>query len=33
MNAFAARYGPWALVAGGSQGLGASFAEELAGRD
>jgi short-subunit dehydrogenase len=32
MNAFAARYGPWALVAGGSQGLGASFAEELAGK-
>lgn len=27
---FAARYGPWALVAGGSDGLGAAFAEELA---
>ncbi len=25
------RYGPWALVAGGSEGLGAAFAEELAG--
>jgi short-subunit dehydrogenase len=24
------RYGPWALVAGGSAGLGAAFAEELA---
>jgi len=24
------RYGPWALVAGGSQGLGAALAEELA---
>jgi hypothetical protein len=24
------RFGPWALVAGGSQGLGAAFAEELA---
>jgi short-subunit dehydrogenase len=29
---FAARYGPWALVAGGSDGLGAAFAGELAGR-
>jgi short-subunit dehydrogenase len=27
---FLTRYGPWALVAGGSQGLGAAFAEELA---
>ncbi len=26
------RYGRWALVAGGSDGLGAAFAEELAGR-
>lgn len=25
-----ARYGPWALVAGGSEGLGAAFAEALA---
>jgi uncharacterized protein len=24
------RFGPWALIAGGSQGLGAAFAEELA---
>ena len=27
-----ARYGEWALVAGASQGFGASFAVELAGR-
>lgn len=27
---FAARYGPWAMVAGGSQGLGAAFADQLA---
>jgi short-subunit dehydrogenase len=26
----AAKYGPWALIAGGSEGLGASFAEQLA---
>lgn len=34
MNArpFAATYGPWALVAGGSEGLGAAFAHELARR-
>jgi uncharacterized protein len=31
-NAFLGRYGPWAMVAGGSQGLGASFADELARR-
>jgi uncharacterized protein len=31
-NSFFNRYGPWALVAGGSQGLGASFADELARR-
>ena len=31
-NDFSNRYGPWALVAGGSQGLGAAFADELAGR-
>ena len=31
-NTFLNRYGPWALVAGGSQGLGASFADELARR-
>jgi short-subunit dehydrogenase len=29
---FAARYGPWALVAGGSKGLGAAFAEGIARR-
>jgi short-subunit dehydrogenase len=32
MRTFAARYGPWALVAGGSQGLGAAFAEGIARR-
>ncbi|SOJ52639.1 hypothetical protein MSIMFB_00152 [Mycobacterium simulans] len=30
--AFAAKYGPWALVAGASDGLGAAFARELAER-
>src|SRR5262245_10401741 len=29
---FARRYGPWALVAGGSEGLGAAFADEIARR-
>ena len=29
---FAARYGPWAIVAGASEGLGAAYAEELASR-
>ncbi len=29
---FAARYGPWALVAGASDGVGAAFAEALAQR-
>lgn len=29
---FPARYGPWAIVAGASEGLGATYAEELAGR-
>jgi short-subunit dehydrogenase len=29
---FAARYGGWALVAGASEGIGATYAEELAGR-
>src|SRR5437764_14762246 len=27
---FAARYGPWALVAGASQGIGAAFATRIA---
>jgi len=31
-EAFRARYGPWALVAGASMGIGAAFAEELAAR-
>ena len=29
---FVARYGPWALVAGGSEGIGAAFARALAAR-
>lgn len=29
---FADKYGPWAVVAGGSQGLGAAFAAEVAAR-
>src|ERR1700738_710415 len=29
---FAAKYGPWALVAGASDGIGAAFAEGLAER-
>ena len=29
---FAKKYGPWALVAGASEGLGAAFAEALAAR-
>ncbi len=29
---FAKQYGPWALIAGGSDGIGAAFARELAGR-
>ena len=28
--AFAAKYGPWAVIAGASEGTGACFAEELA---
>jgi uncharacterized protein len=28
---FAARYGPWAVIAGASEGTGACYAEELAG--
>jgi len=31
-KAFSQRYGPWALIAGGSDGIGLGFAEELAGR-
>jgi short-subunit dehydrogenase len=30
MEKFVRRYGPWALVAGGSEGLGAAFAHEIA---
>jgi uncharacterized protein len=30
--AFGRAYGPWAVVAGGSEGLGAAFAEEIARR-
>lgn len=29
---FATKYGPWAVVAGASDGVGAAFADELAGR-
>ena len=29
---FVAKYGPWAVVAGASEGLGAEFARQLAGR-
>ncbi|MEW9855309.1 SDR family NAD(P)-dependent oxidoreductase [Novosphingobium sp. M1R2S20] len=29
---FASRYGPWALIAGASEGTGASFARQLAGK-
>ena len=29
---FVARYGPWALVAGASEGIGASFAKAIAAR-
>ena len=29
---FAARYGPWALVAGGSMGMGAEYSRQLAAR-
>jgi short-subunit dehydrogenase len=32
MHDFKTRYGPWALVAGASEGLGAAFAEALARR-
>src|SRR5581483_1294286 len=32
MGTFAEKYGPWAVVAGASEGLGAAFATELAKR-
>ena len=32
MDAFVNRYGPWALIAGASEGIGAAFARELARR-
>ena len=32
MTTFVERYGPWALVAGASDGVGAAFAGELADR-
>jgi short-subunit dehydrogenase len=32
MTGFADRYGPWAMVAGASEGLGAAFAKELSRR-
>jgi short-subunit dehydrogenase len=32
MSGFRERYGPWALVAGASEGIGAAFAEEIAAR-
>jgi uncharacterized protein len=31
-NAFRNRYGPWAVIAGASEGLGAAYARECAGR-
>jgi short-subunit dehydrogenase len=31
-EAFRERFGPWAVIAGGSDGIGAAFAEVLAGR-
>jgi short-subunit dehydrogenase len=31
-DGFRARYGPWAVIAGGSEGIGRSFAMQVAGR-
>jgi len=31
-DAFGSRFGPWAVIAGGSDGIGRAFAEELASR-
>ena len=31
-DAFRERFGPWAVVAGGSDGIGGAFARELAAR-
>ncbi len=31
-SGFSGRYGPWAMIAGGSQGLGAAFAHEIGRR-
>lgn len=33
VSRFSSRYGPWAVVAGASEGLGAAFAERLAERE
>ncbi len=32
MAEFVERYGPWAVVAGASEGIGASFSQKLAAR-
>ncbi|HTP59607.1 MAG TPA: SDR family NAD(P)-dependent oxidoreductase, partial [Spirochaetia bacterium] len=32
VSSWLARYGPWALITGGSEGLGAEFARQVAGR-
>jgi uncharacterized protein len=32
MSGFAERYGPWAVIAGGSEGVGSAFAHQLAER-
>ena len=33
MSQFSSRYGPWAVVAGASEGLGAAFAKQLAAKE